>query len=197
MVPLITASNWTSGLSVLGSPVSYPPATAALPDSMLDQLPRLAFHSCVAPRTADSAWSRLRQHSQQHQQQVPVARALVRVGILGCSTTSGCGSLEPSKLCNPELSWGRRMHDALQEHSTRGVTTNIFSKNAVEASFFWDCTRALLPPHAHILVLEVFQNMYAHASSASAGLDAFHLWLIALPTLLLCFRPCRLPTQRS
>jgi len=41
------------------------------------------------------------------------------------------------------------------------VETSIYQKNAVEASFFFDCMRQLLPSYPDIVILEVLQNMYS------------------------------------
>ena len=70
-----------------------------------------------------SSWARTRAHTH------------LRVGILGCSTTAGCGAKAPSPFCAPQLSWGRHAHDALVGRNN-SVHTHIFSKNAVEAEFF-------------------------------------------------------------
>ena len=37
----------------------------------------------------------------------------LRVGVIGTSTTAGCGARSPSRLCDPGLSWARRMHESL------------------------------------------------------------------------------------
>jgi hypothetical protein len=151
------------------APISFPSTPLVLPAGLVDA--ELAAATCVAPRTADAVWSR---HAPSARPSAASVRPL-RVGILGCSTTAGCGALSPSRMCSQELSWGRFAHDELWTHARNAghaVSTSVYSKNAVEASFFWDCTRALLPPNPHVVMLEVFQNMYAHHVSMNATVRA-------------------------
>ena len=137
-----------TSLHVLGQLVHYP-AVAVEP------LPAAEGSACVASPAGQASWARAQQR---------VGRSLaLRVGILGCSSTAGCGALEPSMRCAAKLSWGRFAHDALAAglHGAGSpLQTRIFHKNAVDASFFWDCTAQFLSPHSDIVVLEVMQNSY-------------------------------------
>ena len=161
-VSLLSARDGTTSyLNDVGVPFSvndFAPAASLLQNSTRARL----AEACVSPRTAATAWSLARRRS----------RRLLKlsVGVLGCSTTAGCGALSPTARCSMPLSWGRHAHDALTE-ALRGrkieVETNIYQKNAVEASFFFDCTHQLLPKRPDIVILEVLQNMYSLNFSSS------------------------------
>ena len=136
----------SSSLHVLAEAVSYAPLTSTLPPAIAIKLPE-AEAACEGGE--GSSWARTRAHTH------------LRVGILGCSTTAGCGAKAPSPFCAPQLSWGRHAHDALVARNN-SVHTHIFSKNAVEAEFFWDCTANLLPPgRVDVVILEVLENVYS------------------------------------
>ena len=131
-------------LNVLRESAAYPPAPDALSSNLRSKLPRALPAACIA----DESWSYARARAERDQR--------LRVGIIGCSTTAGCGARSPeSKFCSAPLSWGRRAHDALVDRATVAhihngsasstasaigmrVESNIFYKNAVEAEFFWD-----------------------------------------------------------
>ena len=154
-------------LIVHGERLAYPPIARELPANALTSLGRpLLEEACGAPSSADGLWAQVR--SRLH------AGRTLRVGIIGCSTTAGCGALAPSsQACSVPRSWGRHAHDQLlasvQPHGYK-METSIFHKNAVEATFFLDCMHQLLPPMADVVILEVLQNMYALSTAALLNL---------------------------
>ena len=138
-------------LHILNRPVQYPAELTLHPFAVA--LARVAEQgACVASTEGGAAWARARER---------MARSLpLHLGVLGCSTTAGCGSLHPSAKCSSSQAWPRVAHDALAALPLAGLHTRVFHKNAVEASFYWDCTAAFLSPHADIVLLEVMQNAY-------------------------------------
>ena len=94
----VTSLNVTI-LNDLGATVTYSPIEHALPPKMIASLPG----ACARGGSNTHQWAAIRRR----------APLTLRVGILGCSTTAGCGSLSPSGTCFMPLSWGRRFHDAL------------------------------------------------------------------------------------
>ena len=104
----------------------------------------------------------------------------LRVAVLGCSTSAGCGAADPSKRCDPSLAWPalmkQKLHETLQDgaHDWHGinVTVTTHAKNAVDASYFSHCTDALLPSHVHVVLLELFQNLYGPAAGLEDTLAA-------------------------
>lgn len=149
-----------------GQAVSYSWVEHALPSDVLGRIPSLGRSAaCFAPHTADGAWDTVRSSLERRRG----ADWPLRVGILGCSTTAGCGALSPSPRCSLPLSWGRRFTDALsgalQSASPAGVLpqsadVSIFHKNAVEGSYFTSCLKQMLSARADIVLLELLQNQY-------------------------------------
>lgn len=201
-----------SNLTFLSAPTSFAFSPISPNISRVDD-EELAATACVSPRSADAAWVRLlEQHPTASSTAAAKVQRSLRVGLLGCSTTAGCGALSPTRMCSQELSWGRHFHDALYVHARaankspgshaagfRSVSTSVNYKNAVEASFFWDCTRALLGGNRDVILLEVFQNMYAH-HSLNATVNAMRR---ALPNAAIVFvswlKPHHMmsPTERN
>lgn len=78
--------------------------------------------------------------------------------------------------CAPETAWARRFHDELQAVlQPRGLgrggdvlATSIQFKNAVEASYFSHCTSGLVPAGAHVVLIEVANNLFNYGDSASS-----------------------------
>ena len=142
-----------------------PALQPALPRAARAQLEALGSTSrwCVAPQSANGRWRDARRRVERSSK--------LTIGVLGCSTTAGCGALSPRKTCSLPLSWARHMHDGLAtalRPQGVAVDTSIFHKNAVEASFFLDCTSELLPPRPDVVVLEMLQNFYSVSDFASA-----------------------------
>jgi len=74
-------------------------------------------------------------------------RATVSITIFGGSVTAGCGAEAPSKRCDVRWSWGRHMQDRLREMLLHAgadwkVEVRAWGKNAVESSYFSQCTRS-------------------------------------------------------
>ena len=100
---------------------------------------------------------------------------VLRIGVLGMSTTSGCGALEwagsgTELRCDLIRSWARRMAEQL--HPTLCANLNwqmaggvagrrptidvrVHAKNAVTPDYFARCTRRFLPIGTDIALLEV------------------------------------------
>jgi len=85
--------------------------------------------------------------------------------------------------CAPETAWARRFHDELQavllpRALGRGgdvLATSIQFKNAAEASYFSHCTRSLVPADAHVVLVEVANNLFNYGSSTPIQLRASSL----------------------
>jgi hypothetical protein len=158
-ISLVSSSDGqTSYLNDAGQSVGVQESTSwtpALPSSALRRLASLE-EACVSPPSAETWWKFARHRSRR--------LSKLTIGVLGSSTTAGCGALSPSIRCSMPLSWGRHAHDALAvAMRPRGIAmqTNIYQKNAVEASFFFDCMNQLLPKHPDVVILEVLQNRYS------------------------------------
>ena len=139
----------------LGDIVTYPPIVHALS-------PASRAHFANSTHISATACSYGSHQSWAHTlRRMTHTSATLRVGVLGCSTTAGCGALSPELRCSMPLSWGRRAHDTLSAAlRPRIVNTSLYHKNAVEAAFFWDCTHQLLPPAVDVVLVEILQNMY-------------------------------------
>ena len=158
-ISLVSSSDGnTSYLNDAGQSVGVHEATSrtpALPSSTLSRLASLE-EACVSPPSAETWWKLARHRSRR--------LSKLSIGVLGSSSTAGCGALSPSIRCSMPLSWGRHAHDALavaMRLRSIAVQTNIYQKNAVEASFFFDCMNQLLPEHPDVVMLEVLQNRYS------------------------------------
>ena len=151
ILSLPNATGMRNGASEV---TAYPALARQFNISMIERLSAMQV-ACVSPPSADAAWIVARSRIDR--------RSKASIGVLGCSTTAGCGALSPLVRCSMPLSWGRHAHDALasamREPSVR-VETSIFQKNSVEANFFLGCTRELLPVRPDVVVVEVLQNVY-------------------------------------
>ena len=158
-ISLVSSSDGhTSYLNDAGQSVGVHEATSrtpALPSSTLSRLASLE-EACVSPPSAETWWKLARHRSRR--------LSKLTIGVLGSSSTAGCGALSPSIRCSMPLSWGRHAHDALavaMRLRSIAVQTNIYQKNAVEVTFFFDCMNQLLPEHPDVVMLEVLQNTYS------------------------------------
>ena len=116
-----------------------------------------------------------------HSQWVEVARLACRqpakIVVMGCSTSSGCGSSEPWQLwklphnvsapkkCIAEKSWSRRALDALEQlKQLHGLSfeMSVHFKNAVRADYWAFCTCSYVPEDTSIVLLEVASNVWGH-----------------------------------
>lgn len=78
--------------------------------------------------------------------------------ILGASVSAGCGAMMPSsQMCAPQHSWARHFAGWLPQllRGTRWVPrVQVWSKNAVDTSYFTSCLRSKLHPRTQIVLLE-------------------------------------------
>ena len=158
-ISLVSSSDGhTSYLNDAGQSVGVHEATSRTPALNSSTLSRLASleEACVSPPSAETWWKLARHRSRR--------LSKLTIGVLGSSSTAGCGALSPSIRCSMPLSWGRHAHDALavaMRLRSIAVQTNIYQKNAVEVTFFFDCMNQLLPKHPDVVMLEVLQNRYS------------------------------------
>ena len=158
-ISLVSSSDGhTSYLNDAGQSVGVHEATSRTPALNSSTLSRLASleEACVSPPSAETWWKLARHRSRR--------LSKLTIGVLGSSSTAGCGALSPSVRCSMPLSWGRHAHDALavaMRLRSIAVQTNIYQKNAVEVTFFFDCMNQLLPEHPDVVMLEVLQNGYS------------------------------------
>ena len=163
----VSLLNATSMRNDAGALTAYPELERHLNISTIKRL-RAMQAACVSPPSADAAWNAARRRIDR--------RRRTSVGVLGCSTSAGCGALSPSMRCSMPLSWGRRAHDALasaMREASVSVETSIFQKNGVEANFFFGCTHELLPDRPDVVIVEVLQNIY------TSGLDSLIKGLVS------------------
>ena len=147
---VLSLPNATAARDGNGVVKAYPAFEPQLNSSAIEQL-RTMQAACVSPPSADAAWMAARRRIGR--------RSKFSLGLLGCSTSAGCGALSPSPKCSMPHSWGRRAHDVLASAMPSvSVETSIFQKNSVEASFFLGCTRELLPARPHVIIVEVYSH---------------------------------------
>ena len=173
----------------------------------LQQLVRKATASGAQSR---SAWAQMRAHP----------RSKLRVSVLGSSSSSGCGGLEPahksrcfnftelniiqalplmSKVCSLGHSWARRMHDSLMDKlraprpdspRTSEVVTSVHPRNAMGAGYFARCTSRFVSASTDVVILEL-----AQVNSPGRSPTRVYLW-----TTTCCFPPrdlhCRLSPRQ-
>ena len=87
--------------------------------------------------------NRLQQQQWNRVAQIVAKRRQLRVAVLGCSTSVGCGSADPLSKCDASRGWPRLFHDELQndlreqlpgwKYSTQ---TRVTAKNAVDPTYF-------------------------------------------------------------
>ena len=151
---LVSLPNATGVRTGAGVVTAYPAFEPQFNMSSIERLGAIQA-ACVSPPSADGAWIAARRRIDR--------RSKVSVGVLGCSTSAGCGALSPSLRCSMPHSWGRRAHDALaatMRERSISVETSIFQKNGVEGNFFLGCTHELLPARPDVVIVEVLQNIY-------------------------------------
>ena len=112
--------------------------------------------------------------------QIVAKRRQLRVAVLGCSTSVGCGSADPSSKCDASRGWPRLFHDELQydlreqlpgwKYSTQ---TRVTAKNAVDPTYFAQCTTSFVDESTHIVMVEFFTNLFGVFRQGNhTGLDA-------------------------
>ena len=144
---VLSLPNATAMRNGAGVVTAYPAFEPQLNSSVIERLSAMQA-ACVTPPSADAAWIAARRRIDR--------RSKASVGLLGCSTSAGCGALSPSMRCSMPHSWGRRMHDGLASAMPSvSMETSIFQKNSVEANFFLGCTRELLPARPDVIIVEV------------------------------------------
>ena len=145
---VLSLPNATAARDSNGVVIAYPAFKPQLNSSVIEQLHTMQA-ACVSPPSADAAWRAARRR---------IGRlSKFSLGLLGCSTSAGCGALSPSLQCSMPHSWGRRAHDVLASAMPSvSVETSIFQKNSVEANFFLGCTRELLPARPDVIIVEVY-----------------------------------------
>ena len=106
-------------------------------------------------------------------------RRQLRLAILGCSTSVGCGSADPSPRCDASRGWPRLFHDAVQGELGKlpgwmyGVHTRVTAKNAVDPTYFAQCTTSFVDDSTHVVLVEFFTNMFGLFKQGNrTGLDA-------------------------
>ena len=115
-----------------------------------------------------------------HAAYVVARRRTLRVAVLGCSTTNGCGSADPDSRCDAARAWPRLFHDAALSALPQqlpgwryGVRTSVYAKNAVDPSYFGQCTASFVDSDTHVVLLEFFTNLFGVIKQGNhSGLDA-------------------------
>ena len=144
--------------------------------------------------SVDGGIASAQQQASWHAAAQQASLGLLKVAILGVSTTAGSGADEPWDLWKRPgaatstksyvlRSWGRRLADALSLIAP--VHVSISYKNAVAASFYAFCTSAYVPADATVVLVEVTTNVwgsdvgqlvYTIRQAAPRAAVAFVLW---------------------
>jgi len=109
----------------------------------------------------------------------------LRVTVLGMSTTAGCGALDPQRTCDIGRSWSRKMLDL----SSTPIDLTVFSKNAVDPSYYARCTGQYVSASTELVLIEAFQSLWtgiealeelvaAVRALAPRAVIAFLVWLM-------------------
>ena len=150
--------------------VSLPPAR--LPDHISHSSATKHFEAILTHHHAQAhQWDRAAQSVAQQQ--------ALQVAVLGCSTTVGCGSADPSRLCDASRAWPRLFHDFTQSllHElpgwNYGLQTRVHAKNAVDPTFFAQCTSSFVNKDTNVVLVEFFTNLFGlYRQGNHTGLDA-------------------------
>jgi len=148
---------------------SFPPSVLPIEGSRVDSLLQLSIGRGT-PQAEQ--WNRVAQL-------VATTREL-RTTVLGCSTSVGCGSADPSPKCDASRGWPRLYHDAVQSdlHAmlpgwAYSVTTRAIAKNAVDPTYFAQCTTSFVDDRTNIVLVEFFTNLFGVFRQGNhTGLDA-------------------------
>ena len=90
----------------------------------------------------------------------------LRVTILGCSVSAGCGADDGDPLqCVMEHSWGRRLQAWLQGFPGTHFQVQVWARRAVGPEFFETCTSRFVRG-AHVVVLEFEAVLQVQATGA-------------------------------
>ena len=119
--------------------------------------------------SVDGGIASAQQQASWHAAAQQASLGLLKVAIIGVSTTAGSGADEPWDLWKRPgaatstksyvlRSWGRRLADALSLIAP--VHVSISYKNAVAASFYAFCTSAYVPADATVVLVEVTTNVW-------------------------------------
>ena len=134
-----------------------PAEEVALPPNSSYALTDVDF--AVKRHAPNGSWVRLLHHAN--------ARRVLKLTIVGTSSSAGCGARSPPIKCDGALSWGRRMHDSLRarlaclgSNGSVSVHTQVFAKNAVTLEFFAHCTASYVPSDTDILLIEGFMSTF-------------------------------------
>ena len=144
---------------------------ASLPaDSALLNASLLLTHSSIRDEQSGQ-WDRVARLVSRRRQ--------LRVAILGCSTSVGCGSADPSARCDASRGWPRLFHDAVQAQLQEklpgwayGTHTRVTAKNAVDPTYFAQCTTGFVDESTHVVMVEFFTNLFGVFKQGNhTGLD--------------------------
>jgi hypothetical protein len=109
--------------------------------------------------TSDASWAQLLTRMD--------ASGLLKVTILGMSTTAGCGAPwaadEPTEhWCDFQRSWVRHWHERMRQQlqPSTELRLRVEYKNAVGGSYFGHCTHAHVDADSDIIVLEWMANAW-------------------------------------
>ena len=137
---------------------SLPPTT--LPEHAAEHLnPLLSSFTQKHASVQSEAWNRVAHHVAHRRQ--------LRVAILGCSTSVGCGSADPSPMCDASRAWPRLFHDSVQASLselpgwTYGTQTRVHAKKA----------ESLLETNSVILITPSFRGLRGSACTNTRRTD--------------------------
>ena len=179
-----TESSWSSAAaawnstavhSVIGASTSYidffgretecdpvPEVAAKNAQKLLgDWLTAPILNSAVSPHVRHRTWCAVR------------AQKTIHVTVMGASVTVGCGAEHPSIRCHLRWSWSRHLRDRLSAMLSRAghpakVEVHVYGKNAVESTFFSQCTKTRFQLSANTSVVLVELEAAYQAGGAHA-----------------------------
>ena len=124
----------------------------------------------LTPALLDSAVS---QHVRHRTWCAVRAQKTIHVTVMGASVTVGCGAEHPSIRCHTRWSWSRHLRDRLSAmlgHAGHpaNVQVHVYGKNAVESTFFSQCTKTRFQLSANTSVVLVELEAAYQAGGAHA-----------------------------
>ena len=129
------------------------------PMSQLDRFAVTLARQTATDYTSDASWAQLLTRMD--------ASGILKVTILGMSTTAGCGAPwtadEPTEhWCDFQRSWVRHWHERMRQHlqPSTELRLRVEYKNAVGGSYFGHCTHAHVDADSDIIVLEWMANAW-------------------------------------
>ena len=174
------SSGWNAAIGASTSAIDFfgnemlcdpvPESEAGKAKGLLDAwLSPASLEKALTQRSRKRLWCSIREHQTLH------------INVLGASVTAGCGAEAPSIRCHSRWSWGRHLRDrlgALLGYASHlaDVEVHVWGKNAVEASYFSQCTKSRfqLSSNTSVVLIELES---AYQAGGERSFHALHALL--------------------